>query len=174
MNTSAGEIKSVFQNDYKNLCVFAYGYVLDKDNAKDIVQEVFVKLLELDDIDHINNLSAYIKTSVYNASLKSIRQNSKIAILTNAEHRIPSKNLTQENQIIKEEENRSILKELDLLPKECRKAFELCVIHGYKYADAAESLHISKNTLKTHIKKAYRILRESMKYAQVLWAFSNF
>ncbi|WP_028376261.1 RNA polymerase sigma factor [Leeuwenhoekiella sp. MAR_2009_132] len=174
MNTSAGEIKSVFQNDYKNLCVFAYGYVLDKDNAKDIVQEVFVKLLELDHLNHINNLPAYIKTSVYNACLKSIRQNSTTKILTQAEHRIPSENLTQENQIIQEEESRSILKELDLLPKECRRAFELCVIHGYKYTDAAESLHISKNTLKTHIKKAYRILRESMKYAQVLWAFIGY
>ena len=169
MNTSTREIKSVFQDNYTSLCIFAYSYVLDKDNAKDVVQDVFVKLLEADSLAHINNLEAYIKTSVYHSCLKFLKQNAVTESLTKAEERLASKNLSQESQLIKEEESVLVLKELNLLPSECRKAFELCVIHGYKYSEAAESLEISKNTLKSQIKKAYRILRESMNYVQVLW-----
>ncbi len=118
MNTSTREIKSVFQDNYTSLCIFAYSYVLDKDNAKDVVQDVFVKLLEADSLAHINNLEAYIKTSVYHSCLKFLKQNAVTDSLTKAEERLASKNLSQESQLIKEEESVLVLKELNLLPSE--------------------------------------------------------
>ncbi|RXG15958.1 RNA polymerase sigma-70 factor (ECF subfamily) [Leeuwenhoekiella aestuarii] len=174
LNTNDTFIKSIFQEEYKALCIYAYGYLLDKDDAQDIVQDVFVRLLDSDNLDHINNLKAYIKTSIYHSCLKELRNKSKTNSLTPVEDRIASIALTQEAKLIKQEESQLLLNELQLLPKECRKAFELCVLHGYKYTEAADSLNISKNTIKTHIKKAYKILRESMRIAQVLWFFTSF
>jgi RNA polymerase sigma-70 factor (ECF subfamily) len=46
------------------------------------------------------------------------------------------------------------------LPEKCRIAFNMAVLQEMKYKEIAEELDLSINTIKDHIKRAYRILRE--------------
>ena len=46
------------------------------------------------------------------------------------------------------------------LPGQTKVVFRMCFLDGKKYQEAADELMISINTVKTHINKALRLLRE--------------
>ena len=52
---------------------------------------------------------------------------------------------------------------LDKLPEKRKIVLELCVIESKSYAEIAELLGISLNTVKDHVKKAYAFLREELR-----------
>ena len=49
---------------------------------------------------------------------------------------------------------------LQILPLQCRTVFMMSSLDGKKYREIAEELHISINTVKSHVLKAYRTIRE--------------
>ncbi|MFR7875476.1 MAG: sigma-70 family RNA polymerase sigma factor, partial [Butyricimonas paravirosa] len=55
-----------------------------------------------------------------------------------------------------------VRKALDSLSEQQRKIVEMHVMEGKKYLEIAESLNLSENTIRTHLKRAYKILRENL------------
>jgi len=51
---------------------------------------------------------------------------------------------------------------LKKLPDQCRKVLELAIFESLTYQEIAEKLHISKNTVKTQMGRAYKYLREML------------
>jgi RNA polymerase sigma-70 factor (ECF subfamily) len=51
-------------------------------------------------------------------------------------------------------------KMLAQLPPQTRKILELCYLHRKKYAEVAEEMNISPDTVKKHVTKALKMLRE--------------
>ena len=68
-----------------------------------------------------------------------------------------------ENEWIQSEVSETIFKELESLPAQNRKVFELCVMEGIKYEGAAEIMGITVNTVKYHLKKSFKILRLNLR-----------
>ena len=68
--------KNVFDSLYTSLCVFSKSYVNNLDVAKDLVQDVFIKVWE-DKIEFNNELAvkSYLYTSVKNRSLDFLKSN---------------------------------------------------------------------------------------------------
>ncbi len=161
----------MFQENYKALCKLSYYYVEDMDEARDIVQDIFVSLLDKNDLHHVKNTNAYLKKAVSNLSIKRARQRGNTMFIENLSLLQEEGNDHKENEIIANETAWLLQKELEKLPDACRKVFELCVIEGLKYNETAETLGISVNTVKTQIKKAYRILRESLSDSHFLLLF---
>lgn len=151
------EIELLFKEHYREFCLLSYSYVACMDQAQDIVQDVFVTLLIKGKSNKIKFLKAYVWKSVKNNSLKQL---SRTKIFESVE----KKGLV----IIAEDETRNkeidfnVYKALDKLPPKCKNIFELCIIDGLKYDSAADILGISINTVKTQMKKAYRILRHNL------------
>lgn len=155
-------IQKLFNTYYISLCKRSYLYVNDHDKAKDIVQEVFVKLLEKKRVDHILNIKSYLYKAVINDSIKQLEKQRKLKPF-NPE--LASQNFVEdsvEKRTIQNEINVQLLSELDLLPKKCKEVFIACVLEGLSYKDAAENFDVSVNTIKTQIKKAYKILRKTV------------
>jgi RNA polymerase sigma-70 factor (ECF subfamily) len=78
--------------------------------------------------------------------------------------------------LIEETNRTSILQQsINNLPLGCKNVFELCALDGYKYSSAADHLGISVNTVKTQMKKAYKILRHDLKnyYLLILLFLEN-
>lgn len=48
-----------------------------------------------------------------------------------------------------------------MLPETTRTIFSLCFVEHMKYAEAAEQLHVSLSTIKKHIVRALKLIRES-------------
>ena len=155
--TDQKDIELVFKECYRELCLFAYSYVACMDQAEDIVQDVFVKLLTEGKTSNITNLKAYIWKSVKNSSLKHVVRTQKLESIE------PSRLvLVEEEETRDEERDLKLRKAMEKLPPKCKDIFKLCVFDGHKYDSAADSLGISVNTVKTQMKKAFRILRHNL------------
>ncbi len=172
-NLSPNSIESVFKDSYQQLVFASYNYVEDVQKAEDIVQEVFLKMLNHKDLSSIEYLKAYIKKSVINDSLKSIKASRKtISLEVKHVDTIQFKD-SEETAIINREDRSEILEKLAILPPGCRKVFLSCVLDGLKYKEASELHEISINTVKTQVKKAYKLLRASYSEFYLFIYFKN-
>ena len=63
--------------------------------------------------------------------------------------------------MLRKEEVKVFDKAYDALPFQSRKVFELIYFAGQPYKTAAQTLNLSVNTIKSHLKNALRILKNS-------------
>jgi RNA polymerase sigma-70 factor (family 1) len=150
----------LFKKYYASFCVVAYRYIEDKDVAKDIAQEVFIKLW--DKRQHYKDLPS-VKTFLYvlvkNASLNYIRA-------AKAKERHHSE-IGKEGEAffheatIPEETFRQLESQIENLPSQSANIMRL-TFQGYSNPEIAETLGISINTVKTLKYNAMRSLRENM------------
>lgn len=152
----------LFHKYYVRLCAFSNKYLNDREEAQEIVQEVFVKIWEgRETINPEDNLKAYLFKIAQNLSLNKLKRKKvesryieifKLVYIENQE--ISS----HESLIIKELEVH-ISNSIEKLPTQCRKVFEFSRIDGLKYREIADVLHISIKTVETQMSKALRLLR---------------
>lgn len=157
MKAFHNRLESVYKKHYREFCLLSISYVSSPSLAKDIVQDVFVEILMNDEKSaNISNLKGYIWKSVKYASLRKIKDTKKL---------VPINGNTLVQEIFGEEVRQDVdlgpklRSGIDKLPEQCKNVFELCALDGQKYQNAADSLGISVNTVKTQMKKAYKILR---------------
>ncbi len=160
-------IEEIFKKNYKQLCVVSYYYLKDINEAKDVVQDVFVKIIEQKKISELKNSKSYLKIAVRNASLKRIQKSKQIDSLS-IHNLFYNQSNTEEQEAIALKNKINLYKQIDLLPEQCKQIFLLCVLDDLKYKETAEVLKISVNTVKTQMKKAFKILRTSLKDTHLL------
>lgn len=153
------QIELIFKKHYREFCLLSYRYTSSMDAAEDIVQDVFVKVLTKEEIQKIKNAKAYMRSAVKNKSLNHLRSTKKERPL---EEQDLSFAIIEDYTPLDTNLNKKIKLAMGQLPEQCKKVFELCAMEGEKYSVAAETMDISVNTVKTHIKKAYRILRSEL------------
>jgi RNA polymerase sigma factor (sigma-70 family) len=153
---NSNNIQDLFLKHYREWCLVSYSYIENMDEAEDIVQDVLEKILcQVDDSNKILNLKSYIFISIKNNSLKRLKKTKKQTKILENDIFEPS----HEENLINSEKNVYVLEMLSTLPDQSKRVFELCVIEGLKYEETAETLNISINTVKYHLKKGYKTLR---------------
>ena len=172
-------IKKIYDEYYRPLCFYASKYTKDLDSAKDIVQQVFVKLWELNSLDFENDyaLSAYLYSAVYRSCLNTINQDkthkSHHRIILKESSDIDSKNYI--NDRIESEVLWQIFQAIDTLPVECRRIFKMSYIEGLTISQVAEMLNISEHTVKSQRARAKQLLADRLKnlYPLVIMLFMS-
>lgn len=155
-------IEGVFTSWYGALCFFAFRYVQDDEVARDIVQDVFVRLMEKrPSFESELHLKNFLYRTVKNEGLNYLRQK------LSREHYLEY--LRQEGEeeefdcrMIEAEIFRTLRKAVELLPGECRKVFELCYFEGKDNETAAKTLNVSIETVKAQKKRGKKILRKKL------------
>jgi RNA polymerase sigma-70 factor (family 1) len=155
--------EALFKLYYAPLVVYACKYLPEKDVAREIVQEFFVKLYEKRSTLTIDtSLKSYLYRSVYNACINYINQRSiqdkhirNIDLERNVEENL-------ENEINSVELQNRIFNLIEGLPPKCKKIFKMNRLEGMKNEEIAVSLHLSKRTVETQISKALKILRNKL------------
>lgn len=155
----------LFRTRYKELCRFAVVFLDSYEDAEEVVQDLFVKLwtdgLRLKDAA---SLDSYLYVSVRNACANVSRRQVRHVGLEAAAGEVA--------ESPKEEEDLSyVWKAVDALPEQCRAILKLVVIEEMKYAEVAEKLDVSINTVKTQMKIAYRELRQRLSPQQMVLLF---
>jgi len=149
-----------FKRYYQDLFLWANSIVKDLDAAEDIVQEFFVDFWEKKRFKSVTtNLQSYIYRSVRNASLNYIKRAEKLDY--DIDH-LEEKELANKANFEIIENYQEIYSAINQLPEKCREVFILCCIHGYTYKEAAEDLGVSLNTVRTHMVRAFKFLREKL------------
>lgn len=155
--------KKFYLRYYKLFRSFSNGFELDTDQAEDTVQEAFIKYWERrEQFDSIDSIKAFLYSTIRNQSINLIKH--KLVKLKHVEAKLKDMT-TQEfflNRIIKEEVHSELYSQLEELGDKAKQVLYLS-LEGKKNEDIAEELGIALTTVKTHKKRAYKILRTKLK-----------
>ena len=165
------KIELLFKEHYREFCLLSYNYISNMDAAEDIVQDVFVRVLTKGEDIEIDNIKGYLWISVKNSSLNYLRQTNKRKPIEEQDFSLA---VVDDNQLSDTNINNKIKVAMAQLPEQCKRVFELCAMEGEKYSVAAETMGISINTVKTQMKKAYRILRVELRKEHISVVFFIF
>jgi RNA polymerase sigma-70 factor, ECF subfamily len=159
--------EKLFRAYFPPLMSFSRKILGDEDDAREVVQQVFINLWEKrDEVDLSTSLKSYLFTSVNNRSLNVIRDRKKFSSEEVPEIAGEWDVSAQIESMELEEKIREIITSL---PEKCREIFELNRKEGLKYNEIAALLDISVKTVENQMSKALRILREQLgKYLTLL------
>lgn len=155
-------ITTLFDAYYENLYLFAEKFIYDKDNAHDIVQDVFVKIWEdSSKIVFKYSVRYYLFTSVKNKCLNYLR---KLDIEDRHNKKYIEAHIdSQTVGIIENEELIGRIKAIiEGLPGQCKEIFKLRAFYGYKYKEIAEDLDVSESVVKVQVSRANKKIREKL------------
>jgi RNA polymerase sigma-70 factor (family 1) len=162
-NKNEAAIRDLFLTHYRPLTAFAFKFVRDVDEAKDVVQSVFIRLLlKSDPADILMNSKAYLFKAVANECLNAIKKAKTRSLHEGAYvEEISSTALVE--AIEESEQELKIFNEINNLPPKCREVFVMSRLEERKNNEIADLLNISVRTVETHISNALRTLRTSLR-----------
>ncbi|MFC3560919.1 RNA polymerase sigma factor [Pedobacter jamesrossensis] len=142
------------------LYIYACKLVSDREDARDIVQEIFVYLWSNPNIKIKSQLSSYLYTAVRYKVFDWLDKNkSKSNYLLSLGNFIEQGNCITEDYIREREFASIIEKEVSLLPAKMRQIFEMSRQQHLSQKEIAEILHLSDKTVKKQMSNALKVLR---------------
>lgn len=163
-------LKLLYFNYHSALCQAAYNILKDEDDAKDMVQDVFLNLwINKENLNIQISLFAYLKKAVINTSLNFVEKHKKInkIELEKADLSAHGLNDTEQEENLNEL-NQKISNAIDLMPSRTRAVFSLIRFEEMSYKEVAIQLQISTKAVEKEMMKALRMLREALKDYLVL------
>lgn len=152
----------IFHTYYASLCLYACKMVSDTDKARELCQEVFVKLYENRlQITITASVKSYLFTCVHNSCINYLKQ-----VQIHNKHHVHVHHAAvasyEHNSLLDKELEERLLLAIAKLPQQCRKIFTMNRFEGKKNKDIALELGISIRTVETQISKALHILRSEL------------
>ncbi|MDW7695746.1 RNA polymerase sigma-70 factor [Flammeovirgaceae bacterium SG7u.111] len=159
--------KSLFDNYVGSLGEFAGRYVSSPMLVDEIVSDVFAQLwVGRKNLLKIENLPAYLFTSVRNSSLKYLKKESGKDLIRLDISDLPNQFAESGANPLEELTNKELRAKIDSavneLPAQCKEVFMLAKYSGMKYQGVADVLGISKNTVENQMVKALKHIRHSL------------
>ena len=153
--------EQMFRSQYENLCNYALRIMNDRDEAEEMVQEVFVKIWDKREKLEIKlSLKSYLYKAVYHTCLNRLKQMKKSK--TGLPDYLPQ-DLSEQGNMMMQELEKNIGRAIEKLPEQCRIIFKLSRFEELKYAEIAEHLNLSVKTVENQMGKALRVLRNELK-----------
>ena len=169
--------KKVYDENFVLLFNLGLQYLEDQDEAREVVQNAFLKLWEVrTDIHADSNLRNYLFTLVKNSCLNQLKRKQ---LIINHHEKIRRKELDYQYESLQRlaydymeynELKDKIDEAIEQLPDHCKRVFCLSRFDGLKNSEIAIQLEISEKTVEAHITKALKILRVELKqYLSILF-----
>ena len=157
MFVNSHTLEKYFRWMYRPLCLYALNITESYDDSEDIVQQIFVELLEkaVAGSLEVGDMKGYLYTVVRNRAVKYAKKNQEKVSVESAMY------LTDENALsISVEEEALVWDWIDALPTERRNIFLMAKQQGMKYKEIAIQLDISVKTVEGQMGKALKALRD--------------
>ena len=154
------DISKAFQNYYPSLLLFANKWVKDEDLAKDIVQAVFVGLLETHNKKKILDLRPYLYQSVRNRCIDHLRKHSSQS--DSIDDVDPTTHSFFKDPMEEAEFEAYVFNLIETLSPATKNIFKLSRFEGLTNQEIADKLNLSKRTVELQISNALKVLREKL------------
>lgn len=169
--------KYLYDNYYRQLCVFANCYVNDMPMAEMLVGDVIYHIWETRQrLEIKSSLRNFLLTSVKNRCLNHINQLSRqethktelLEILKSRENDYESQKNYPLAELLEKELEGKIEESLASMPSLTRKIFEMSRYSNLTYPEIAEKAEVSVDTVKYHMKSALARLRKDLREYEFL------
>jgi len=159
-------------NKYEKMIYgIAYRFLNNKEEAEDITQDTFLIIYrKIKNLKKHNSLTNWIYTIALNLTREHLRKKyRKNAISQFLENSLISDNNFENNQINyeKEEMKEKIKNALEKLSPQQKEAVELKYLKGMKINEIAKIMNCKEGTVKVHIFRGIRVLKEVLKNEKV-------
>lgn len=151
--------EEIFNNIYtkysQEVFNIAYGYTKNKDDAKDIVQDSFLKLLTKNkNYDSEQGIKYFLIRVVINECINFMKIKEKNKVIKNDEWIMNYPDKKQDDMLYQ------IDNYLNYLPEKYKKIFILYYYNLMKVKEIALSLNISESAVKKRLERARQLLKE--------------
>ena len=157
MFVNSHTLEKYFRWMYRPLCLYALNITESYEDSEDIVQQIFVELLEkaVAGSLEVGDMKGYLYTVVRNRAVKYAKKNQEKVSVESAMY------LTDESALsISVEEEALVWDWIDALPTERRNIFLMAKQQGMKDKEIAIQLDISVKTVEGQMGKALKALRD--------------
>lgn len=166
INGDINAFKEIYHTYFKKVFHFIRRFLLSKEDAEEITQDVFLKLWEKRSVlDISKNISSYLFTIAQHKIIDKYRQyvaaESRIKKIIS--FRSKTININSTEQLMDFYELSTIINQLvNELPFGRRTIFKLNREDGYTYKEIANLLKISEGTVEKQMSKALKTLRAKL------------
>ena len=131
------------------------------EDASDFTQEVFLKTFRnLTNFEGRSRFSTWLYKIAYNSALNSVARKKEYQSLVETE--IPSDNDTPERNYLKSLAKEAVLEAIAELPERFRICIDLFFLYDRTYQEIEDITGHPVNTVKSHVFRAKKILREKL------------
>jgi len=161
--------KRMVDNDFKTkvlpvskkLLRFAVHFLKDEDQAKDAVQDVFLKLWQKkEELDQIENMEAFAMRMTRNRCLDILRANKIVPIDAETDRKLKQETVDVHSQFELNEAAGQVKNLINQLPEIQQKVMQLRDIEQLEYEEIAERTGLQINAIRVNLSRARKKVRD--------------
>ena len=163
----AQRISRLFSEHNESLIQFLATRLRSVQEAKEVAQEAYVRLLSLEDSGAVSFLRAFLFKTAANLAVDRIRgrnrqQHALDAGLCADSREVP----TPDREAATAQEVEIVRRLIGELPPKCRHAFLLHRVHGAEFSDIAKEMGLSERMVRHYVLRAVLYCRAGLDAAQ--------
>ena len=136
-------------------------YANNEDDAKDILQEGFIKIFEkLRQYSNTGSLEGWMRKIIVNTALEKIRRENRFMLVE--DDAFIGHDQYKYEHILEELGEKDLLGMIQELSPQYRMVFNLYAIEGYSHKEIAHKLNISEGTSKSNLSRARDLLKNKI------------
>lgn len=155
--------KAIYELYASAMLSVCFRYVNDRETARDLLQDGFIKLFtKIDSYSGIGAFAGWVRRIFVTTTLEYLRQTNALKLSSSIdeyEHNIEDIDVLIIDKISADD----LMKCVRELPNGYRTVFNLYAIEGYSHQEIANILSISENTSRTQFMRARKLLQKNVK-----------
>lgn len=152
--------KYVFDKFYGLMMGICMRYAPNREEARDMLQEGFVKIFDkVDQCDTNYSFIGWMKRVMVNNAIDQYRRDAR---MPQSDNELILENESVDAEVFSGLGYEEIIRLIQLLPKGYRTVFNLYVIEGYTHREISEKLGVAEGTSKSQLNKAKLMLRKKI------------
>lgn len=145
----------------QKLLRFATHFLKDEELARDVVQDVFLKLWQKrESLGEIENIEAFAMRMTKNRCLDVIRANKVIPLDAETDRKLKEKTVDVHSKVELSESAQQILQLINKLPDLQRTVMKLRDIEQLSYEEIAEATDLKVNAIRVNLSRARKKVRD--------------
>lgn len=156
-------IAALFEAHNRALVRFLTCRLQSSQDAMEIAQEAYVRLLRLDETDGISYLRAFLFKTAANLASDRIKNESRRGRLDRMEFFDDSLSVpSSEHNVLAEQELHALVQVVQELPAKCREAFILHNLLDYSFQEVAAQMNLSERMIRLYVERALVYCRDRL------------
>lgn len=156
--------EKLFRRYYSPLFKYAFVIVKQKDDAEEVVQELFYNIWKnKSNLKITSSFKSYAFRSAYNNSLQQLRKRNKTISIDGSDPDTREPGFAEHDRVQLQQLSETIEQVLKSIPERSKRIFEMNRYEGLKYHEIAEKLSISIKTVEANMSRTLKTFRKYLK-----------